>query len=56
MVFENDYLLQRDKADFAELFDNYGFTEKIDYRVGINFQPGANELVIVDEADCFIFE
>jgi hypothetical protein len=56
MVFENEYLMKRDRDDFYPLFDMYGLADRLEYHVGINFAVNENEVVLVDEADCFIFE
>lgn len=58
LVFENQNLLNRDKADFELFFEMFEFSigDVVQYHVGIDFEVGENELVLVDEADCFIFE
>jgi hypothetical protein len=56
MVFENQYLLERDKADFYALFEMCALAEKIEYHVGIDFKPVEKEVIIIDEADCFILD
>jgi hypothetical protein len=56
LVFENEHLLKRDQADFINLFEDCGFADKVEYHVGIDFAPGEHEIIIIDEADCFIFE
>lgn len=54
LVFENQHLLDRDQADFADLWDLLSYESEIVYRVGCNFTPAKDELVIFDEADTFM--
>jgi hypothetical protein len=57
MVFPNEELKERDKADFENLF--LFVTEgddMVSYHVGIDFKPIDNAVIIVDEADYFMFE
>jgi preprotein translocase subunit SecA len=56
LVFENQYLMERDRADFYSMFEMCDLAEKIEYHVGIDFRPAEKEVVIVDEADCFVFD
>lgn len=56
LVFENKHLMERDQQDFEDYWILLSCDEsKIEYHVGLDFQPAANELIIVDEADTFIF-
>lgn len=57
LVFENEHLLSRDKRDFESYWDllMYG-DDKVQYHVGIDFKPGATELIIIDEADIFMLD
>lgn len=34
----------------------FSFEDKVEYHIGYDFEPKANELIIVDEADTLIFE
>jgi ABC-type uncharacterized transport system involved in gliding motility auxiliary subunit len=57
MVFPNEELKERDWADFENLFLFVTEGEHmISYHVGIDFAPIDNALIIVDEADYFVFE
>ena len=49
--------MDRDRQDFELLWLFLGYTEgaEVEYHVGINFEVKAGELLIIDEADCFIF-
>jgi hypothetical protein len=57
MVFPNEELKERDRADFENmfLFVTEGGLDKVSYHVGIEFPPEDNALIIVDEADYFMF-
>ena len=55
IVFENAYLMKRDKDDFEDWWSLLNFETKIEYCVGIDFESSPNELIIVDEADSLIF-
>jgi superfamily II DNA helicase RecQ len=57
MVFENQHLLDRDKADFADILEMLGYDEtRFEYHTDLNFVCLPGELVIIDEADCFMFK
>jgi hypothetical protein len=49
--------LDRDRQDFEPLWLFLGYTDgvEVEYHVGIDFEVKAGELLIIDEADCFIF-
>jgi hypothetical protein len=49
--------LERDRQDFELFWLLLGYEEgqEVEYRVGIDFEAKEGELVIIDEADCFIF-
>jgi hypothetical protein len=58
IVFENEHLMMRDRADFESYWILLGYEDNtvVQYHVGCkDFKPVANELVIVDEADSLIF-
>jgi hypothetical protein len=57
LVYENTHLMERDKANFELLWLFLDFNDGIDfeYHVGIDFKPASGDLIIIDEADCFIF-
>jgi hypothetical protein len=57
MVFPNEELMKRDKADSETLvlYATEGDIDMVEYKVGIDFKPTDNSLVVVDEADFFIF-
>jgi hypothetical protein len=56
LVFESKHLMERDQQDFEDYWILLGFDEsKVEYHIGLDFSPAANELIIVDEADTFIF-
>jgi len=58
MVFPNEKLMKRDKADFENLLVLVTESESdiVDNHVGIAYKPTEKALVIVDEADYFMFE
>ena len=49
--------MDRDRKDFKLLWLFLGYTDgiEVEYHVGIEFEVKAGELLIIDEADCFIF-
>jgi hypothetical protein len=56
LVFENKHLMERDQQDFEDYWILLSCEDnKIEYHVGLDFKPAAGELVIIDEADTFIF-
>ena len=56
IVFDNKHLLERDQADFRTLWDLAGCEEKVEYRIGCDFQPEGNSLILIDESDRIMFE
>jgi hypothetical protein len=58
MVFPNEHLMKRDKAEFELLLTLSSMGEdKVKYRVGIeDFKPVDNALIIVDEIDIFLLD
>lgn len=54
MVLENQHLMERDRADFDDMWTLLSYESEISYRVGCNFTPAKDELVIFDEADKFM--
>ena len=57
MVYENQHLLDRDKADFDSywILLGYDMSNVVEYHLGLEFKPTLGELIIVDEADTFMF-
>lgn len=56
VVFSSEHLLQRDKTDAVDiLFYIEDYDTKVDYRVGIDFEPEAGALILIDEADVYMF-
>ena len=57
LVFENEHLLDRDRADFESYWILLGYEDSsyVEYHLGCEFKAAQGELVIVDEADTFIF-
>ena len=51
LVFDNQHLMKKDKADFERLWVSSGLTENIQYCVGYGFQPEEGALILVDESD-----
>lgn len=56
IVFPNQLLCDRDKKDFEDYFKLGDFTNFIKYQVGLNFSPAANDFLILDEGDFFIYD
>jgi hypothetical protein len=38
------------------MFMVFDISEKVEYHIGCDFEPKVGELIIVDEADTFIFD
>ena len=56
VVFSNEHLLKRDQQDAADiLFYIEDSNTKVDYHVGIDFEPEAGALILIDEADVYMF-
>lgn len=52
MVYENQYLLDIDKADFADVFMILGYDEsRIERHISLDFVCKDGELAVIDEAD-----
>lgn len=58
MLFPNEHLMKRDKAEFELLITLSSMGEdKVKYPVGIvDFVPEKNALIIVDEIDIFFLD
>ena len=55
VVFSNEHLMKRDKQDAADiLFYIEESDNKVDYRVGIDFEPEVGSLILIDEADIYM--
>ena len=48
--------MERDRADFEDLWRLAGCQDKIEYHVGYDFKPVENSLILVDESDRVMFE
>jgi hypothetical protein len=55
IVFTHQRLLEKDKADFDNFWTVAGLKDKVEYRVGIDFEPESGSLLVIDEADELIF-
>jgi len=56
LVFDNEHLMERDRADFEDLWRLAGCQDKVEYHVGYDFKPAENSLILVDESDRVMFE
>ena len=56
MVYENEYLMERDQEDFKGYWDFLDCTDRVLYHSNIGFNCDAGDLLIVDEADSIIFK
>lgn len=56
MVFTNRHLQERDHKDFEDMWILIGCSDRVEYHVGYDFITQKDELVIIDEADIFMFE
>jgi len=55
LVFDNKHLMERDRADFQDLWRLAGCENKVEYRVGCDFEPEENSLILIDESDRIMF-
>ena len=60
LIFDNEQLMMRDKADFEDLWILLGFDAEsadavVQYHVGYGFEVKQNELLVFDEVDAFMF-
>lgn len=56
MVYDNKHLMERDKADFEDLWRLAECQDKVEHYVGYTFKPEENSLVLIDESDRATFE
>lgn len=56
LIFDNKHLMERDRADFENLWRFSGCQDKVEYHIGCDFEPEENSLVLVDESDRTMFE
>ena len=56
LVFDNSYLLERDRTYFEGLWNLAGCIDKVEYHIGCAFEPEKNSLILVDESDRMMFE
>jgi hypothetical protein len=56
VVFPDEHLMNRDKVDFEALWALIGCTSKVHHHVGIRFERNPQDLLVIDEADYFIFD
>lgn len=55
MIFNNEYLLKRDKEEFDMMFMFADVSDKIHYSTSIPDVIADDSLIIIDEADTFMF-
>lgn len=55
-VYSNKHLQTRDERDFEDMWEFIEVKPKILYHVGYDFDTEQGDLVIIDEADTFMFE
>ena len=57
VVFTSEHLMKRDKAEAADilLFIDDADT-RVEYHVGIDFEPEAGSMVLIDEADTYMLD
>jgi hypothetical protein len=48
--------MRRDKADFEALWMLVGCADRVYHHVGMQFERDPRDLLIIDEADYFIFD
>jgi late competence protein required for DNA uptake (superfamily II DNA/RNA helicase) len=56
VVFPDEHLLNRDKADFEALWILIGCADKVYYHTSLEFERDPQDLLVIDEADYFIFD
>ena len=56
IVFTNKCLMDKDQADFEDLWLKTDNFDKVMYHDDIDFEAGVDELIIFDEADMFMYE
>lgn len=56
MVFDNQHLMNRDRADFKLLWTLTNSEDSVEYCLRREFVPEENSLVLVDESDSLMFE
>jgi len=56
LIYANKHLMERDKADFEDLWRLAECQDKVEYRVGCDFEPAESSLILVDESDRLMFD
>ena len=51
LVFGNKHLMERDRADFKDLWRLAGCENEVEYYVCCDFEPEENSLILIDESD-----
>ena len=55
LIYANKHLMERDKADFEDLWRLAECQNNVEYRVGYDFEPEENSLILIDELDRLMF-
>ncbi len=55
-VFGNKHLMERDRADFEDLWRLAKCEDKVQHHVGCDFEPEKDSLILIDESDRVMFE
>jgi hypothetical protein len=56
IVYPDEHLMERDRADFGKLLLIAKCVDKVHFHVGMSFDFGRKALLIFDEADTFMFD
>lgn len=54
-VFPNDHLMNRDQRLYKAYFELSSFSVRVFYHMSLDFESTSKDLIIMDEADYFIF-
>ena len=56
LVFGNKHLMERDRADFKDLWRLARCENQVEYHIGCDFEAEENSLILIDESDGVMFE
>lgn len=56
LIYSTERLKEKDKKDFANMFEITDMAPQIHYHIKLGFKAGAKDLLIFDEGDEFIYQ
>ena len=56
LVFSNELLKEKDKQAFENLYLLANVEDQVEYQVGLDFEMGTEDVLVIDEGDVWIYE